>query len=268
MSRPSDIYTHGHSASVLRSHTWRTVENSAGYLAEHLVDGAAVLDVGAGPGTISIDMAQRVGSGSVIGIELSQEVLIKARAAVPAEVTNIDFRVGDVYSLDFDDDSFDIVHAHQVLQHLSDPVSALREMRRVAKPGGVVAARDADYQAMFWAPSDPLLDRWMEIYQAVARSNDAEPDAARFLLGWASEAGFSEVEATASMWCFANDTDREWWGSLWADRMLDSALADQAIERGIATRSDLEGVSAAFRDWVDKPGAWFGVPHGEILAAG
>ena len=57
------------------------------------------------------------------------------------------FEVGDVYALAAADDSFDVVHAHQVLQHLTDPVAALREMARVCRPGGVIAVRDVDYGA-------------------------------------------------------------------------------------------------------------------------
>ena len=87
-----------------------------------------------------------------------------------------------MYALAFPDASFDVVHAHQVLQHLTDPVAALREMRRVCRPDGVVAARDSDYAAFTWFPDDPRLTRWLELYHEVARSNDAEPDAGRHLL--------------------------------------------------------------------------------------
>ena len=94
-----------------------------------------------------------------------------------------------MYALDFEDASFDVVHAHQVLQHLQDPVAALRELRRVLRPGGTLAVRDSDYAAFVWAPADPLLDRWNELYHPITARNGAEADAGRYLLGWVQAAG-------------------------------------------------------------------------------
>lgn len=145
------VYTHGHHDTVLRSHTNRTIENSAVYLAPHLVDGAALLDVGAGPGTITLEFARRVGHVTVVEIDEAALSLSRDRAS-EAGAQNIDFVVADVHALPFQDDAFDVVHAHQVLQHVGDPVQALREMRRVVRPGGVVAARDADYAGFIWFP--------------------------------------------------------------------------------------------------------------------
>jgi ubiquinone/menaquinone biosynthesis C-methylase UbiE len=259
------MYTHGHHESVLRSHTWRTVENSAAYLIPHLVPGTRVLDAGCGPGTITADIARRVAPGDVLGIDAAGDVVEQARAAVDG-VANVDVRVGDLYALDAADDSFDVVHAHQVLQHLADPVAALREMRRVCRPGGVVAARDGDYGAFRWYPADPALDRWLDLYETVARHNRGEPDAARFLLAWAHAAGFDDVRPSASVWCFATPTDREWWGELWAARMTESAIARQAVAEGFATPAELDEIAAAWRRWTAHPDGWFSVPHGEIIA--
>lgn len=260
-----DVYTHGHHDSVLRSHRWRTAENSAGYLLPELRAGMAVLDVGCGPGTITIDLARVVAPGAVVGIDRSDDV-IGAAASTDGLPDNVTFSVGDVYHLDAEDDSFDVVHAHQVLQHLSEPVEALREMRRVCRPGGVVAVRDADYEAFTWAPEDERLSAWLRTYRSVATGNKAEPDTGRRLKGWAREAGFSDVRATASVWCFSDEADRTWWGSLWADRVVSSDFAGQAVAGGHATTEELAEMAVAFRLWAEQSDGWFAVLHGEVLA--
>ena len=256
-------YTHGHADSVLRSHRWRTAQNSCGYLLPALRSGLSVLDVGCGPGTITADLAALVAPGAVLGIDTSDQVIAEAAALGGGD--NLAFAVGDVERLAFADDSFDVVHAHQVLQHLADPVAALREMRRVCRPGGVVAARDADYAAMAWYPRLPALDDWMTLYQRVARSNAAEPDGGRHLRHWAHRAGFDEVSSSGSAWCYADDTDRQWWGGLWADRVVASGFAEQALDRGFADASQLAALEQGWREWAADPDAWFAVLNGEIL---
>src|SRR5665648_337353 len=131
----TDVYTHGHHESVLRSHSWRTAANSAAHLLPHLREGQRLLDVGCGPGTITVDLAAHVAPGQVIGVDTSAEVLERARRHAAELGAPVSFQVGDVYALDFPDASFDVVHAHQVLEHLADPVAALREIRRVIRPG-------------------------------------------------------------------------------------------------------------------------------------
>ena len=164
------------------------------------------------------------------------------------------------------DDSFDVVHAHQVLQHLGDPVAALVEMRRVTRPGGLVAVRDVDIASTAWYPLVPALDRWLALFERASRLNGGEPDAGRRLLAWAHAAGFGEVTASASVWCYATPEDRAWWGSLWADRVTSSALADQALAGGLADRDELNELAAAWHEWAASPDGWFAVTSGEIIA--
>ena len=261
---PAERYTHGHHESVLRSHGWRTLDNSAAYLVPHLVAGQTLLDVGSGPGTMTVEFAQRLAPGRVVGLDASAEVVALATEQ-GADVENLEFTVGDAYRLPFDDDSFDLVHAHQVLQHLADPVLALREMRRVAKPGGVVAARDVDYHGTVWHPELPGLALWMDTYQAVHRGNGGEPDAGRRLTAWALAAGFVEVATSATVWCFASDADRSWWGGMWADRALQSAFAPDALRNGHATQEQLQQISDAWTAWSTDPSATLIMPHGEIV---
>ena len=265
-TKPQAVYTHGHHESVLRAHRRRTAKDSAGYLLPHLRPGMSVLDVGCGPGTITVDLAALVAPGQVTAVELTDAALDLARAEARARnQSNISFVTSDVHALDFPDNIFDVVHAHQVLQHVADPVQALRELRRVCMPDGIVAVRDADYAGFIWFPLLPTLERWRELYDEAARANGGEPDAGRRLLSWAQEAGFDDITPTGSMWCFATPETRDWWGRMWADRIVESALARQLVDSGMATTAELNDISSAWRDWAAAPNAWLAIPHGEIL---
>jgi SAM-dependent methyltransferase len=268
MSKPQEtaVYTHGHHESVLRSHTWRTAANSAAYLLGSLKPHMKVLDIGCGPGTITADLAELVPDGQVTGVDHAPGILEQARATTAGRgLKNVDFAVADVHALDYPDDTFCVVHAHQVLQHVGDPVQALREMRRVTKPNGFIAVRDSDYAAMTWYPASQGMNDWLDLYRRVARANGGEPDAGRRLKSWALAAGLTDITATSGTWTYSTAEERAWWSGLWADRTLASAYAERATEGGHATPEQLATASRAWREWGRQEDGWFAVLHGEIL---
>jgi SAM-dependent methyltransferase len=258
-------YTHGHAEPVLRSHRWRTAANSAAYLLPHLRAGQRLLDVGAGPATLTADLAGRVAPGPVSVVEIDDAAAELARAGLAERGVEADVRVGDVHALPYADGSFDVVHAHQVLQHVADPVQALREMARVCESGGLVAVRESDYAGFAWHPSTPSLDEWLGLYSAVARADGGEPDAGRRLLSWTRAAGLTDVTATSSTWCFASADDRTWWSGLWADRTLSTRIGERAVALGMATADDLQRIAEGWGTWGSDPDGWFSVLHGEVL---
>jgi SAM-dependent methyltransferase len=204
-----------------------------------------------------------VAPGRVLGIDSSAEVVEQARALGDSQV---EFAVGDAYALDVADASFDVVHAHQVLQHLTDPVAAVAEAARVLRPAGVLAVRDSDYGAFFWAPAEPRLDRWLELYHQLTARNRAEADAGRHLPAWVRAGGFSDVTVTSSNWTFADAAGRAWWGGMWADRVRHSAYATQAIAYGMSDDAELAAIEAGWREWIDQPDGVFVVPSVEVIA--
>jgi ubiquinone/menaquinone biosynthesis C-methylase UbiE len=262
----TERYSHGHHESVLRSHRWRTAENSASFLLPHLRRNMSVLDIGCGPGNITAGLARKVDHGSIIGIDISATVIELAVSEQAHKAPNLTFAVGDVYHLEFPDAHFDVVFAHQVLQHLARPVEALQEMRRVLKPGGQLAARDADFGAFVWFPHDPILDRWMVLYHELTARNGAQADAGRNLKAWTRAAGFDSVVETSSNWTFQSDDERAWWGGLWADRVRESEFASQTLEYGLSDESELALIAEAFENWSKDPDGVFLAVNGEVLA--
>ncbi len=263
----AERYTHGHHAAVLANHSARSAQNSAQFVLNQLRSGQRLLDVGCGPGTITVDLAALVDPGEVVGVDNVAGVLEGARAlAEQRGAQNVRFEHGDAYALPFESDSFDVVYAHQVLQHVARPVEVLGEMFRVLRPGGLVAVRDADYGTMIHAPADQRLERWLELYHTVARSNGGEPDAGRYLRSWVAEAGFVEQLTSASCWSYADQVATRTWGSQWSSRVSEGAFAEQAIGSGAATGDELADLAAAWREWSTKPTAFFAFLHGEVLA--
>jgi SAM-dependent methyltransferase len=225
----------------------------------------SLLDVGCGPATITMDFARILAPALVAGVDTEEAVLDRARSEAEANGADVRFGVADANRLPFPAGYFDVVHAHQLLQHLADPVAVLREMARVCRPGGLVAARESDYSAMTWYPAEPALDDWLDLYQRVARRNGGEPDAGRHLLAWTHDAGFEDVTASASAWCFATPEDRAWWGETWAERVTSSTFADQAIKHGMADREELVRLANGWRRWMADRDGWFAILHGEVL---
>lgn len=261
-------YVHGHHRSVLAAHRRRTATNSAGYLLPYLRPGLTVLDVGSGAGTITADLAEMVAPGRLVAVERTDPALALTRDEVRERgLETVDGIVADAARLPFPDGSFDVVHAHQVAQHLQDPVAALAEWRRVCAPDGLLAVRDADYAAFTWSPESPALDRWRSLYLAVAREAGGEPEAGAHLPSWAEAAGLRDIRTSTSQWRYGDAEERAAWGLTWAERLVASTFAERALAAGLSTTGELAGLAQGWRDWVQTEGAWFVIAHTEILAS-
>ncbi|MGP9694165.1 class I SAM-dependent methyltransferase [Brachybacterium sp. AOP25-B2-12] len=261
------VYTHGYDPAVLGGHRRRTAVNSAPHLLPLLRPGQRLLDVGSGAGTITADLVRAVAPGAVTAVEVGEEAAQLTCAELASQgLTTTEVLVADAHDLPFDDDTFDVVHLHQVLQHVADPVAMLAELRRVTRPGGIVAARDADYPAFRWFPDVADLDRWLELTVRAARANGGAPDAGRRLLAWAHAAGFEDVTPGAGTWCYATPADRAWWAESWAGRISGTALGRQILREGWADQAELDRIAASWGRWAEDPDGWFSVLHGEIIA--
>ena len=262
----TDPYSHGHAPSVVGHHALRTAEDSAAFLLPHLKAGMSLLDVGCGPGSVTADLAERVHPGRVLAIDVAPIAVESTRAlAAERRLDNLEAAVGNVY--DLPSERFDVVYAHQVLQHLAEPVQALAHMRESLTGDGIVAVRDSDYAGMIWAPRLPELDRWVDLYHEINAALGLEADSGRWLPAWVAAAGFTTMNVTSSTWTHSTLDARAVWGGAWAQRVVESSYAEHAVRLGLSDDTELRSISAAFRSWASEEHAMWVVPHVEVIAS-
>ncbi|KAI9759462.1 MAG: hypothetical protein M4579_002302 [Chaenotheca gracillima] len=265
----TSTYTQGYHESVTRSHSARTAENEAGFLLPHLTPSMKILDVGCGPGSITSGFCKYVPAGQVTGVDVSSAVVEQARTlASEKEVTNLTFETGNVLEgLKYPDGTFDVVYCHQVLNHLPDPVRAMKEMRRVcSSTGGMVACREGDLPFR-WYPAKEGLLLWNEMMKRMVRKGGADPDKGGSAIhAYARLAGFdpAKIQKGASVSVVATEEERRWWGTLHADRVEKSDVGKTFQEVG-ATEEQLRVIVRALREWAEDVDGWYALLQSEVI---
>lgn len=274
MAQKDNMYMFGKSESVLKRHGARSAASSAAYLLDSIRPDMHILDIGCGPGSITADLAALVPQGKVIGIDIGPLAIQQARKmASERGLRNITFAIGNAHALDFSDAVFDVVHAHQVLQHIGEPSHALSEWRRVTKSGGIIACRGADTGSPTYYPESKDLAEFQEMYKHFARSRGGEPNSGRRLVAWARTAGFerSKITATASVQLYSSPDERAWWADMWIDFIRNPDAQTYVLEGGHITegdlKSDLDRYTQAWHEWAADEDGWWTTVNGEILCS-
>jgi len=263
----ADTYLPGHHPSVVADHAKRTAETAATFFLPFLKPGMRLLDVGCGPGSITAGLALRVEPGETIGIDASLQAIETARSLPGARAAKcLSFEVGNIYAPRFGARSFDAVFAHQVLQHLPQPVDALEQMRVLLTPGGIVGARVVDWGSSMFYPEDPGIARFLALYYELARRDGGEPNAGRHPPRWLRQAGFVDLRISTSAVSYTEPTAIQAWADAYAEAMLQSNFAAKSFEYGLATRSDLVGIATAWRSWCRNADAFFCFTQTEVVA--
>jgi SAM-dependent methyltransferase len=233
----------------------RTAVREAAFFLPHLRPGMRLLDIGCGPGSITLGLAAVVAPGEVVGIDLRPEAVEQARAlAAERRVSNVRFEVASVYAQPFADPAFDAVFAHAVLMHLAEPVRALAEVRRVLRPGGIVGLSDLDIDAQFIYPPPVLWPEYTAVREQVRRHSGGDPTVARRHRHILLEAGFARAEAGATAET-AGSLERTRWYAGFVRAMM-PGIARIALAEGWADQATLDAMQAGVDAWAERPDAF------------
>jgi ubiquinone/menaquinone biosynthesis C-methylase UbiE len=231
----------------------RTAVEDAAFLLPYLKPGMRVLDVGCGPGSITIGLAGVVAPGEVVGIDIQAATIERASAAAAeAKAQNVHFETGDCYKLPFPDASFDVCFANSVLQHLGDPVAALKEMRRVLRSGGFAGVRDLTLAVA--GPANSAYQTAVDLGYRVRRHNGADPQIGLrhrelpLAAGFASSIAGATVVASGS----AEETTRDASSIL----VVLQAWTRTAMGQGWMEQTEVDQLLADVAAWGGSPDAY------------
>ena len=181
---PASEYTMGYSPEFLQLLDRRNAQTHAAYLLPRLSPGLRVLDFGCGPGTITVGLAAAVQPGEVHGVDMEESQIEMARSAADAGGhDNVTFHVGNVYDLPFEDNYFDVAHCHAVLMHVPNTQTALREVRRVLKPDGLLTCREMIADASFTEPAGGHMPEAWATFIRMLTANGGHPQMGRGVEG-------------------------------------------------------------------------------------
>lgn len=266
MTDQASNYTMGYSEEFRQLLNRRSMETHAGYLLPYLKPGLRVLDFGCGPGTITVGLAGAVHPAEVHGIDMEESQIELARTAAAAGGhDNAVFHVGDVTSLPFEDNFFDVAHCHAVLMHVPNTDATLAEVKRVLKPGGIIASRETVVASCFAEPSTDTLRSGWTVFGNLISANGGHPQMGRELKSRLVEAGFTDVQASASFDVFSSSEDVAFLHGFIMDWFFMPRVIEAATAYGLATRDQFEEWRAALEEWKGHTGAVGAIAFGEAI---
>ena len=260
-------YTMGLSEEKLESLRRYTAEASAAYLLPYLRPGLRILDLGCGPGTISVGLAKAVAPGQLYGIDMEESQIVLARSVAEASgQDNSIFQAGDIAALPFEDSFFDVVHCHNVLMHVPDTAAVLAEAKRVLKSGGIIGCREMICESSFTHPDFGVIRKAWDMFEDLLAADDGHPQMGKELKNRIVEAGFTNVRMDATFDIYNTPADIAFIHSFANKWFLSPEITDAAIKYGATTQELCDAIRDAYDRWKDHPGAFCGLAFGEAIA--
>ena len=261
-------YTMGFSEDYLKALRRFTAEANAAHLLPHIRPGHRVLDFGCGPGNISVGLAKAAEPGEMHGVDMEESQINLARETARwYGQNNAIFHVGDVTNMAFEDGFFDVAHCHNVLTHVPDTAAALAEVKRVLKPGGVIACREMISASSFTEPDFGVIRKAWDMFEDLVEADDGHPQMGKQLKGHILNAGFTNIRVTAHFDTYSTPEEVAFIYGVALQWFLSPEITEAAIKYGASTRELCDAIADAYARWSEHPAAVVGVAAGAVVAS-
>jgi SAM-dependent methyltransferase len=244
----------------------RSAAEYADFVLPLIGDRDRVLDVGCGPGSITVGLAQV--AGHAIGLDVDDAEFTDARAyASEHGIDNVEFHEGSIYELDFPDASFDVCTLFAMLETLDDPLAGLAEVRRVLKPGGLIGASSIEYGGLILhGPDEPLLRRFYQLrLQIWEAQGDVHYYRGRELRGLLLAAGFEGVEAVVKYLSYGTEERVRTFGLGRAADCRDEWYVGGVTEYGLGDPEEIAELERAWVRWAESPDSFAAFAWGRAI---
>jgi SAM-dependent methyltransferase len=250
MTEPRATYIHGTSPPEQeRLALLNRLTNAAFITFLRPEPGMRVLEVGSGLGLLAAEVAASANGIQVVGVERSP-----AQIAAAARHPNVAYVEGDAHKLDSPDGTFDLVYARYLLEHVSAPDTVVREMRRVARPGGRIAACENDITLLRLDPPCPMFERVWTAFAAYQRTLGGDALIGRRLYRLFRTVGLATVELSIQ-------PEVHWHGSPGFAPSIENTIGNVEsgrrglVESGLSRETEIDGAIRELRGLLGNPDA-------------
>lgn len=213
-------------------------------------DGACVLEAACGVGAQTKIISQKNPNVKFVSVDLSEKSLEKAakmRDALGLE--NVEFMLADVFSLPFKDNHFDHVFVCFLLEHVADPSAALKELKRILKPGGSITVIEGDHGSTYFHPQSSAALKAVQAQVELQKGNGGNANIGRELYPLLTAAGFTDVKANPRV-VYVDDSRPDLVEGFTRNTFtaMIKGVGDEAVSKGIIRKNEFdEGIRDLLR---------------------
>ena len=261
-----DRRAQGVTPGLRQDYALRTAEQQAAFILPHLHPGMNLLDIGCGPGSITLGLARVVAPGKVTGIDHdSTHIKTAQKLAAQRGVSHVNFQTGSALALPFGEDTFDAAFENNVFTHLAEnSIQAALEVYRVLKPGGFFAARDVDTDSVVWGHLNDSIRQLDRLFTAWLQSRGSDTTIGRHLPAVLRQAGFTGTIKSVSADTKGKPDATRSHANITLS-LLDGPFGRDIVAKEWVEQSTVERLKESILEWGEHPDAFFANVHVEVI---